>query len=112
MYTLNPDGSMEAAKISVLSAEGRTEIRGIYGGLHFAVAVYLLLSNRAGSQRTALLLVTLVFGCVALGRIVGFLFEGEADLYNLLVTSAEIVISSIALVLFSARADNTPKEVQ
>lgn len=107
MYIFNPDGSMEAAKISILSAEGRTEVRGMYGGLHFALAVYILLSTRAGLQQAALLLVALVFGCVALGRIVGFVFEGEADLYNLLITSAEIVISSMALVLFRACAGNT-----
>ncbi|MEM7154406.1 MAG: DUF4345 domain-containing protein [Myxococcota bacterium] len=108
MYLVDPAGSMEIAEIDITSAPGRTEIRGMYGGLHLALGLFMLARVRARPRELAhaLQLAGLVFGCVAFGRVLGFAVDGEADLYNMVVTAIETAISSLSWVLWRRAKDS------
>lgn len=102
MYLVDPAGSMEIAEIDITSAPGRTEIRGMYGGLHLALGLFMLARIRARPVELAyaLQLAGFVFGSVAFGRLLGFAVEGEADLYNMIVTAIETAISTLSWLLW------------
>ncbi|MEM7034169.1 MAG: DUF4345 domain-containing protein [Chloroflexota bacterium] len=113
MYSIDPAGSMEAAEVSINSAAGRTEIRGIYAGLHFALATYIFINLRRGLLQSGLLLIGLAFGFAALGRLVGFSVEGAAGIYNLVVTLIEIGVSGMAFFLLrSMRYSQTASQAK
>ncbi|CAB9503167.1 expressed unknown protein [Seminavis robusta] len=106
MYMVDPAGSMVAADIHIESPAGRTEIRGIYAGIHLALSSFLFI-NVFGDDSLAicLLLILLLFGWAAAGRMVGFLQEGldKSDRYNVIVTIIEVVLSATSAALYGTQ---------
>lgn len=86
-----------AAGISTVNATGISELRAFYGGLEIGLAIALFgaVADR-WPLRTALMLIALIFGCVAIVRTVSAMTLGDTSTWTVVGVLFESATSLIA----------------
>ncbi len=86
-------------EISLPTAMSRTDLRATYGGLDFAVGVFLIVAARRNEWvRPGLLVLALAAAGFATGRVIGFIAEGSAGNLMLLFLAIEFGVVAVALL--------------
>ena len=87
-----------------LTADGRNEVRAVYGGFGLAVTAALVAALRAPDWGPGVFLaVALALLGMAFGRLVSRLFDGPAGPYPWLFFGIELALAAALLFAFSAR---------
>jgi hypothetical protein len=102
LFLFRPD-AIASMGVSLESATARTEIRGFYGGMEIGLGVFFGISLlRPRWFRPALLAQVAAFGGLAMGRIVGVLAEGSAEIVIWFFVAIELAAALLGLVAYLA----------
>lgn len=96
-YLLRPHEMSNLSGLLPLAPSAVTDVRAWYGGLPLGLALYLLLALREAQLRTALLLLLVLYGALALTRLLGLFLDGGAQqTFNLYALLFEAVSAALA----------------
>ncbi|MEN8183708.1 MAG: DUF4345 domain-containing protein [Myxococcota bacterium] len=86
-----------AVDVSVGSASADNDVRAVYGGLDFGLAIFCLASaSRPDWHRPALWVVTLTLGAMSLARVLSWMLAGFPDPIALALHAAETLGCGLA----------------
>ncbi len=112
MCLLNPETIANESGIVLSSPGAAVEARAMYGGLEFALGLYFGVSAAHSVwAKSALVVLVVVFGGLAVARSSGLLLMGEADAYNLRALAYEstsLLLGAGALLALSRSARGAP----
>lgn len=93
LFTIKPGAMFADVGLVVVDGSPTTELRAVYGGVHLAIAVFLVVCARRGSpaRELGLLLSFLVFSALAGYRAIGLAVDGQ-----------QVTLMSVLLVMESA----------
>lgn len=85
------------------STSGLIDMRATYGGLCLAIGLaFALFARNDATVRKGLVILTIVIACMAAGRTLGFVLDGDPNTLMVLYLAAELLI--VALALWALRA--------
>jgi hypothetical protein len=98
-YLIAPDmlsGILTGA--SFPNATSAIDVRAIYGGMALGITTFVWLLSRGSvdSQKIGQIGCAVAFGCVALGRIIGFIVTGSSGLFMELLLASEILFCGLS----------------
>jgi len=102
VWFMSDPSAVELIEVEAPTATAKTDVRAVYGGLDLAIGLYLawcLASWRRTQQ--GLVLSTVAFACLLIGRVTGVILDGEqAPIFVnvLIVESLGFVLSAAALI--------------
>lgn len=88
-FLVNPAGMASVVELHPATSTSTTDIRAVYGGLELGIAALLSAALRT-RVREGLLMATILFGGLLLGRITGILVDGPVSPTTWRVFSAEL----------------------
>ncbi len=112
LFTMKPGAMFADIGLVVVDGSPLTELRAVYGGIHLAIALFLVLCARRGSpaRELGLLLSFLVFAALAGYRATGMAVDGQQVtlMSVLLVMESAGVVFALSGLLVSLRGARTP----
>ena len=104
-----PQTLVGAVDITTETAQARTEIRAMYGGMQLGFALFLFISATIRPwMRPALVLVVFCVSGLACSRLLGIQLEGDAFPWMLPLALIELSIAAVCLWAWTALRNDDP----
>jgi hypothetical protein len=108
MAFVNPQSVMDLVQVQLNNTDAFSSIRGVYGGVGltlFITLIYLMIKN----VQHGLMLLVLLWGSYALSRAITILVEGPLGSFGSQWIVTEVVLCTIACVLFILQPKQTAR---